>query len=802
MTQNFFRFLLALFCIHACCQTRAADDQWRSIRGNDGLGKWSGTTKLSRTKNPGFKLRWKKKIGSGYSSVVVADGKVITMATDGKQDFVICLDQKDGSPIWDFPMEPIFKGSNGSFDGPISTPVIQGNTVFCLSARGKLFAFDLQSGSKKWQRDFVKEEKATQPLYGFSTTPVISGNTLCVLAGAEKGSLVGLDLATGTTKWHAASGAVASQIPLVTQLAGQELVIAPIGRSVFGVKPATGKVVFEFKHNGSNGSAMMPVPFDQNKLLLTNDDSFSKAFKIEPADNGFNTSEFWSDRSIKNTYNVPVAHNGRLFAYSTRILTCVDQKTGKPLWKSRKPGDGFLISVDNHLVIVTKKGSVHLAKLNAEKYEELARTKVFENLVWAIPAYANNAIFVRSLGEIACVEFVDANESIVAGNRSTRPLGRNFAAFLAKAESVANPSPIIDAFLDQQSSFPIIEDGIAHFVFRGPAKDVALACDVFGARQEEKMIRLKGSDLFYFSMKLPADQRVSYIFLKDFQPIKDPLNKRTMTSSMYAGEMEFAIRLRNEKPLEMSWFGMQEWRTPQWMQRHRRTRLAGKIVEEKIEFGDKQVFAADVYLPPEYSKDTTKTFPTIYVHDGASALRLGELDEVADLYFQANPQHQAILVFLKTSPTRSALVYLDNVASKVVPFVDNKYRTQADRKSRASLGAGFGSSSAIGLVAKHSDLFGACSVQSPLVFDQARAMAIEGFQKIKSPTNLYLEWGRFDMHNPVENWDIRKMARTMHDEIKSNSAVNLSGGMVNDSTDWGSWKFRFDRIVTELFAKK
>ena len=118
------------------------------------------------------------------------------------------------------------------------------------------------------------------------------------------------------------------------------------------------------KHEGGNGSAMTPVPIGDDQFLLTLDDSYSKAFKITSTDDGVECTETWQSPAIKNTYNIPALSDGNLFAYSTRILTCVDPKTGKPYWKTRKPGDGFLITIDGHLIINTKKGSLCVAKAN------------------------------------------------------------------------------------------------------------------------------------------------------------------------------------------------------------------------------------------------------------------------------------------------------------------------------------------------------------------------------------------------------------------------------------------------------
>ncbi|MEM7475391.1 MAG: PQQ-binding-like beta-propeller repeat protein [Planctomycetota bacterium] len=791
-----------------CCvlpMAFAMGDDWRSIRGNDGLGRWMGSTVLSQSENVELKVRWKKQIGSGYSSVVVSDGKVITMATDGEQDRVICLSTQDGSEIWAFEMEPIFKGANGSFDGPLATPVIHQGIVYCLSARGKLFALNLCDGKQVWMRDLATEENAALPMYGFSTTPVVSGETLCVLAGAEKGALVGLNLKTGKSKWFAGSGPISSQIPMRMNINGQPTIVTGTGTAVIGVDPQNGELRFRFEHGDKNGSAMMPVPFDENKILLTNDDSFSKTFQIEKQDDILKGTEVWKERSIKNTYNVPVALDGHLYAYSTRILTCVDQQTGKAKWKSRQPGDGFLIGVDQHLVLSSKEGSMHIAKANPAAYEEIASTKVFDKLVWAIPAYADNAIYQRSFNEIACVDIVSNEQSMLASSTEALEFGTNFEAFMERVKSASaakERETLISEYLETQTSFPILEDGIAHFVYRGKAEDVALACDAFGARQERAMQRLGDTSLFYYTMRLPADQRLSYIFLKDYQPICDPLNPRKLTSSMYAGEMEFAMRLPDQGPLEMSWFGMQDWKMPGWMKEDPSEKLKGTLVNQTIELDDKKDFEIAVYLPPSYSKGENRRYPTIYIPDGSLALSLGKLDQAYDQYFQANNKSEAIIVFLKTGPANPMAgpgTFLQDVAGQVVPFVDENYRSKAARENRAAHGFGFGGGMAFMLASSFSDKFGAAAVHSPLVFDDARAASINTFRQIEDSTKLYIDWGRFDMHNPVENWDIRDMAQTLWREVEANDSIHLRGGMVNDSTDWPSWRLRVGAVVQVLF---
>ncbi len=139
-------FFLAV-CITATCVPISADE-WNSIRGNNGEGEWTGKKLLSQSEDVALRVRWKKQIGTGYSSVVVSDGKVLTMYSSGERDLVGCFDAKNRYTVCTFHMEPMFTGANGSFDGPSATPIVDGETVYCLSARGNLFAFNLQDGSE------------------------------------------------------------------------------------------------------------------------------------------------------------------------------------------------------------------------------------------------------------------------------------------------------------------------------------------------------------------------------------------------------------------------------------------------------------------------------------------------------------------------------------------------------------------------------------------------------------------------------------------------------------------------------
>ncbi len=785
---------------------------WPGLRGINGTGVSSESSVLSRTSKVDLKVRWKIQIGSGYSSVVVADDKVLALysgmhAGNGesktKQDLISAFDISNGKKIWTYSMGPYFVGKNGSFDGPLATPLVHGERVYGLSATGRLFCLELNTGESVWERELKSEMMAPQPMYGFTTSPVLAGGNLIVQVGAKDKSVVAFNLKTGKTEWSVGNDVINSQTPFVTKIKGREIVLAFGGKKLVGVDPKNGELAFEFEHGGGNGSAVTPVPIGSNKFLLTLDDAFSKAVSLQSNGSEITVSEEWKTRSIRNTYNVPVLINGNVYAYSTRILTCVDPETGRAKWKSRTPGDGFLIGIDGHFLASTKKGGLHLAKASANKYEEVASLKLFKDLVWSIPAYSNNSVFVRSLNELARVDIVPKTSVASKSNTSAMPMGKKFAAEIAKIEagkSASTKQEMVKSFLGSQKSFPIVEDDVVHFVYSGKGKDIAVASDIFGSRQERKMKNVEGTNLFYFNAKLPKDQRANYIFLVDYEIQTDPRNDRQNTSTLYAGEMEFAVRLRNAPPLKMSWFAMPDWKQPAYLPLPEK--MVGTLEEKR--FGqEKSKTKIDVYLPPSYAKKTDRKYPVCYI-TGNTALSQGNVAKIVDSIYQAQSKTdrflapEAIVVFVGVNPMAPTAL---NV-KKLVEFVDANYRTKSDRDSRICVGFGFESAAALMALSANSDLFSAASVHSPLLFDAARSGVLAGMRGLKHPVTLHVEWGRYDMFNPHENWDLRGMTKTFVDEAKKSEKVTITGGEVNDSTDWSSWRNRIDNVLRLLVVKK
>ena len=134
MLRNIAPIILALVGITS---SWAEDRTWLQWMGNahDGVSRESGWS--VDWPDSGLPLAWQREIGIGFSSVSIADGRLLTMGhADGKET-VYCLNQQTGETIWthSYPCQLVDNLYEG---GPGSTPTIDGDRVYTLGKEGQL----------------------------------------------------------------------------------------------------------------------------------------------------------------------------------------------------------------------------------------------------------------------------------------------------------------------------------------------------------------------------------------------------------------------------------------------------------------------------------------------------------------------------------------------------------------------------------------------------------------------------------------------------------------------------------------
>jgi enterochelin esterase-like enzyme/outer membrane protein assembly factor BamB len=787
-TKGIFLFAALVACVF--CGISWAGTNWPGFRGPN----FDGTVpeaRLFEGEAAALTLGWKRALGSGYSAIAVDDGRVVTMFADEDADVLAAFDPASGDELWRYRIADTYHGHDGSHDGPISTPLISGDRIYGLGAWGHLFAVDANSGKEIWATHLVDDLGGNKPHYGFTTSPLMADGMLVVEIGGDEGKMIGgIDPDSGELKWTAGDDKIEYHSPIVATIGGRRQVVAAGKDNAYGIDAATGQVLWSYKHEGDEramgGFTIVPVPAGDDRLFLMNKIDSSVMLSVTKGGDGYEIEELWSNGAIKSSYVVPVYHDGNIYGMSNRIFTCLDATTGDIRWRSREPGDGFPTMVGEHLVIMTKPGSLHVAKASPDGYKELARIDLFEEHSWSEVAYAGGHLYARSMSSLARVDLEAATASVSAEDAWIRDT--EFGVFLTEVEQAGDKNAVIEAFLGRHESMPIVEStGAVHFVYRGEAEDVGIIGDMIGFRREDPMTRLDGTDVFYYSTRLEPDAAVTYGFIPDYgDPVADPYNSRK-------GEGLFG---------EVSWFAMPAWKAPTFLD-DADDSSQGRLetVEWESQVREGQNRTAEVYLPAGYDADGDRRYPVLYVHNGQEALDQGSMKNALDQLIGSSVD-AVIGVFIHADEENprgdlgDAESYAEMIVKELVPKIDGQFRTIVDSTARATIGAGRGGNAALYSAFAHSDVFGRVGAQSATMgAEEMRELATGANEK---PMVIYLEWGTYHLRSPHEAWDLGEENRKLWAQLRE-AGYRPAGGEVPEGYGWACWNGHTDDLLAALY---
>lgn len=765
---------------------------WPGWRGPDSNGVVLADEALVVSEGQGLKIVWKRTLGSGYSSVCVVGDQAITLFSDGTHDFAGAFDAKTGAELWRTQIAPTYKGHDGSHDGPLSTPLIDGDQVFILGPRGQLSALNRADGKVLWTVHLEQELQARPPFYGFTTSPIVWQDLLIVETGAEDAAISAFDKKTGEKVWSAASDVVNYQSPALVTLLGKPQVLFAGNDFVCGIDPKTGTELWQYPHHFESNS-MNPMVLGEDGVFLNSVTRETALLKISSGENGYQAQEVWRSRELAGSHNPPVEKDGYLYGYSRRFLACVDAKTGALAWKSRPPGDGFLIRVNGYLVIMNLRGSLHLVDASSDGYHEVANLPVFDDVCWTPPSFAHTKIYVRNIKEMACLEIADVAQPLarIQGRGPSLKVPRStFAAFVGETEQAENKTARIDAFMQAQKQFPIIEGNTtAHIVFRGPAKDLTLVGDMIDTNTEAPMNHIDGTDFYYASFELPSNARLNYNFTKDFEErIPDPLNP-VIVPSFFGDRSQLAMP---------DFVPATHWHDPE---SGPRGSLEPFAFDSKILNNQRNI---TVYLPPGYEPESHR-YPTLYVNYGTQAIEFAKIPNTLDnLIGKTIEPVIAVFIDAPNSAQEYARTQRDQFAQMItgelIPFIDAKYATRADAGSRAFMGGDEGGYAAIYTTFKFPGSFGMAAGQSTHLLPGHGGEEIIAVVENSAPEKriLYLDWGRFDYRNAAGGYSWITLNENFVALLKR-KGYQVAGGETAQGWGWASWRENTDKILERFF---
>ncbi len=391
--------VLVLILAGSACQSSAGE--WSQFLGPNRNG--VVTTGNQIPAKPKLNLVWSRDLGSGFSGILVSEGRLFTMHKQGKNDVMTCMKADTGETVWQYDIAPFFAKEGAAPGGALSTPALDEEQVYGLGPRGEFFALRKDSGKQVWKVHLEDDLGGVPPGVGFTTSPLVVGNRVIVQIGnAEEGKSIGaFDTKSGELVWSSGTGAGGIQSPSLVEFLGQSYLIALYENGISGLDPETGKVLWN--HAGKAGIQVLPTSDDS---FLINVGSGYVHYQLTKKDKTTVLKELWSNEILQFLYDIPVVHNDLAFGFKNKIVTSLNLRTGERAWQERMPAGGTTTVVDGHLVIWCN-GEIRLAKVSGKAYEEVAVIKILddeEGDSYTMPSYANGQFYVRNLDKIAAVE--------------------------------------------------------------------------------------------------------------------------------------------------------------------------------------------------------------------------------------------------------------------------------------------------------------------------------------------------------------------------------------------------------------
>lgn len=400
----------------------AGDNAWPSYRGADRTGVSDEAGLLDSWPATGPRELWRIAAGPGYSGVSIAGGKAITMWQEEGEQRLIALDSVSGKVAWKHSLSPAFASPYG--DGPRSTPVIDGERVFAIDARGRLAAVRVEDGRAIWSRDLEKEFGARIPSIGYASTPLLEGDYLLVEVGGPEGAFVAFDASTGEVVWKAQSDEPAYASPIAFTSKGRRQVVFFSASGLYALAPETGSLLWRHPWRSPcpatgiplNGAS--PVFVAPDRLFVSSawgDHKGGGVLQIVESGDELGVETLWHAPLINSEVNTAILVGTHLYGFKGSILVALEAATGNLSWSTRGYGRGSLIAADGKLIVLGENGELGLIAANPVEFQELSTAQVLSGRSWTSPSLAGRRLFVRNGAEVVSYDLAGENAAARPG---------------------------------------------------------------------------------------------------------------------------------------------------------------------------------------------------------------------------------------------------------------------------------------------------------------------------------------------------------------------------------------------------
>jgi outer membrane protein assembly factor BamB len=244
------------------------------------------------------------------------------------------------------------------------------------------------------------------------------------MAGGKGSAVVAFEKETGKEAWKALNTTeIGYSPPTLIEAGGVTQLLIFNGQGINSLNPATGSLYWSEKLATAYSMAIMAPRKGGDFLFAGGHSGRSIGLKLDAAKPA--VTKVWQGSpttGLAPVSGTPFVEDGVAYGIDgDGVFRAMRIATGERLWGTSKPVTGkdggsayegatFVTKNGNRFFLFGENGDLVIAKLSAEKYDEVSRTKLLDpvgvglgrKVVWSHPGYADQCVFARNDKEIVC----------------------------------------------------------------------------------------------------------------------------------------------------------------------------------------------------------------------------------------------------------------------------------------------------------------------------------------------------------------------------------------------------------------
>jgi outer membrane protein assembly factor BamB len=285
---------------------------------------------------------------------------------------------------------------------------VDGDRLYVLTEQGHLWCLRVD-GTEVWRRDILREFSGRNITWLISESPLVDGDRVVVTPGGRAAGIVALDKMTGKTIWTSKqlSDGAGYSSPMVVEVGGVRAYTTITADAAVGVRATDGGLLWRYEAPANNTANITTPVVSGNQVF------YSSAYgtggglvTLTPENGGLTSREVYFTREMQNHHGGIVLVNGTMYGFNNAILSALDFKSGKMLWRDRSVGKGSIAYADNRLYLLGENHVVGLAEATPSGYRETGRFSIKDQGLpsWSHPVISGGRLYIRNQGDLTAYD--------------------------------------------------------------------------------------------------------------------------------------------------------------------------------------------------------------------------------------------------------------------------------------------------------------------------------------------------------------------------------------------------------------